>query len=172
MGAKIPSKMNESQTIECISHKLIKIYKTDVGKKFIHHLVNAFSKQHIQVITINTGQSQLLDCITNRILRPIYNSRDEFPKEDIMGDIKAKMVYDIAIGSKISDKILGKCEYDQLMIWINGQLEAGNEEIKKIVDYNSKSFKKKSNKAHNSRKVNKSYKKNKSISKLTNIKKS
>lgn len=149
MSSKIPSKMNESQARECITHKLVKVYATEAGKKFIHHLVNAFSIRNTKIITINESNEPLLDCITNRYLKPVYNSRDEFPKEDLMNDIKSKISYETAMGSKISDRILGKLELDELNIWIKNQLESGNEEIRKIVAYNNYTPKKKLNKHFN-----------------------
>jgi len=135
MNFKTPSKMNDTQAHECILHKLPKLYRSETGKKFINHIVNSFSPGNTLLVLTNDSDTVLTDCITNRILKPVF---DHKPSKDEVQSLKSYVTFDCAVKSKISDKLLGKTEHEYLIEWVKSEIAAGNEEIKKIFEYNSK----------------------------------
>lgn len=142
MVRRNPIKMNESHARECVIGKFKRLYASDMGgKQFMHHLVNAFSERNIRYkFTQNEGE-ELVDCVTNQILSPLY---EVMPKGKLdFSKIKSEVKFDTAIGSKVSDKYLGKVELDELKKWIQDQITAGNKKVIKIVKYNSYSKPKK-----------------------------
>lgn len=153
MVRRNPIKMNESHARECVIGKFKRLYASDMGgKQFMHHLVNAFSERNIRYkFTQNEGE-ELVDCVTNQILSPLY---EVMPKGKLdFSKVKDEVKFDTAIGSKVSDKYLGKVELDELKKWIQDQITAGNEEVIKIVKYNSYS---KPKKLHNTRNRTRSF---------------
>lgn len=142
MVRRNPIKMNESHARECVIGKFKRLYASDMGgKQFMHHLVNAFSERNIRYKFTKDEGEELVDCVTNQILFPLY---EVMPKGKLdFNKIKDDVKFDTAIDSKVSDKYLGKVELDELKKWIQDQITAGNEEVTKIVKYNSYSKPKK-----------------------------
>lgn len=134
-------------------------YKTETGRKFIHHLIDSFIESDI--ILIPYSGKELFDCITKSKLNTVYNK--EFPCED--QDIisllnqskeadkteKVKLLLQasniirerypninlsrVAIRSGRTNKIIGMEEFQALTEFTQDQVNNGNRTIIKMIKY-------------------------------------
>lgn len=154
---------HELETFEAYSKArtaILRLYGTDKGRKFIHHLIYAFTA--VQPDYIYYSKKELFDCITKLSIRSISTRNepledralnDEFkslkstPEDELevkqaefRSHVKDYLVKHpmkrIAFRSKLSNKILGLEEKQALLDFINSQVISNNTTIKKMVNYN------------------------------------
>lgn len=160
MGKKL-MELSQLEAYDGAKNNLEKIYSTEEGKKFVHHLIYAFNSGQNYYVTVS--RRDLIDCVTGSKLDSVFNDdrklNDNFiiakldelkaetsdeNKEKIAKEINdrvTKLVEEIqnksrlAVKSKLSNKIIGVSELQALKDFISDQVKAGNVTIRKMLYY-------------------------------------
>lgn len=136
------------------------MYETEQGKKFIHHLIYAFSSGIVTHIAI--ASKSVFDCISKSKLNTVYGSfkdiknvelkahlktiastKDETEKLEaikameaiLKDDISANPKPRLAMKSTLTNKVLGIDEYQALCDFAKDQCKKGNDTIKSMTKY-------------------------------------
>lgn len=142
---------------------IINLYKTNSGKKFIHHLIYSFSDPNTRLILFT--KKEVYDCLSGSKLNTVYSKRSDITDElslELLNSINRSLsseeisnitkklndrtleiikdnpVERLAIKSIISDKILGLDELQALIDFTRDQYISGDEVIVKMTRYASR----------------------------------
>lgn len=154
--------LNQLDAFTKAKEAIIKLYSDDQGKKFIHHLIYAYSnKNSYCYILLRNGKYPPRDCLTMSNLKTVYSREspmedrsyidkihgldsieDDNERFDAYKSISSELTKDlsparltrVALKSKLTDKILGVDELQALIDFVNEQCES-NEVIRKMVNY-------------------------------------
>lgn len=173
-------KLNQIEAYDIATTKIKELYQTDKGKKFIHHLIYAFTSGENNYVLAST--KKVMDCLSKSLLNTVYSEenkiKDEFilrkidevkstldPKEQvkIMGEINDRVIdligdevlSRIAYSSPLTNKIIGQEELQALVDFIKSEVENGNETITKMVLYSKYKNQPKRKKYHKNKKSDK-----------------
>lgn len=151
--------LDQVEAYRLAKQTLTDLYKTDDGKKFVHHLVYAFNASPLNFILFS--KADLFDCLTKSVVRTVStkdqpvpdNIRDLYSRipntvseEDKsklklelynqVGDyIKLSGISRCALRSDHTNKILGTDEYQALIDFSIDQANSGNMTITKMLRY-------------------------------------
>lgn len=173
-------KLNQIEAYDVASTKIKELYKDDKGKKFIHHLIYAFTSGKNNYVL--ASKKKVIDCLSKSLLDTVYSEEnkidDEFildridkvkntldPKDqerilieindrviELIGD---KVISRIAYSSPLTNKIIGQEELQALVDFIKSEVESGNEIITKMVLYSKYKTQSKHKKYHKNKKSDK-----------------
>lgn len=174
-------KLNQIEAYDLATTKIKELYQTDGGKKFIHHLIYAFTSGENNYVL--ASKRKVVDCLSKSLLDTIYseenNIKDEFilkkidevkntldPKDQLkimveINDRVVELVGDkvlsrIAYSSPLTNKIIGQEELQALVDFVKAEIEGGNEVIAKMMLYSKYKNKPKNKKYHKVKDSNKS----------------
>lgn len=173
-------KLNQIEAYDIATTKIKELYQTDKGKKFIHHLIYAFTSGENNYVLAST--KKVVDCLSKSLLNTVYSEenkiKDEFilrkideakstldPKDQakIMSEINDRVIdligdevlSRVAYSSPLTNKIIGQEELQALVDFIKSEVESGNETITKMVLYSKYKNQPKRKKYHKSKKSDK-----------------
>jgi len=139
---------------------LNEMYETDQGKKFIHHLIYAFSSGVVTHIAI--ASKSVFDCISKSKLNTVYDNYKNIKNADLKvylktiastnnetekleaikamevilkDEIAANPKTRLAMKSTLTNKVLGSDEYQALLDFTADQRKKGNDTIKSMTKY-------------------------------------
>ena len=160
---KGPRKLIELSQIDAYkkaSDNLIEMYKTEVGRKFVHHLIYAFTAEKNTYILFS--RNPLFDCLTKSKLQSVFSEdrpvNDEFINSKLIeyksttDDESKKQISEavnnrvfelinsnpiprLAIRSELTDKVMGSEELQALTDFIKDQIAEGNKVITGMIRY-------------------------------------
>lgn len=173
-------KLNQIEAYDIATTKIKELYQTDKGKKFIHHLIYAFTSGENNYVLAST--KKVVDCLSKSLLNTVYSEenkiKDEFilrkidevkstldPKDQakIMSEINDRVIdligdevlSRVAYSSPLTNKIIGQEELQALVDFIKSEVEDGNETITKMVLYSKYKNQPKRKKYHKGKKSEK-----------------
>lgn len=176
--------LSQLEAYELARFNLNSLYETEEGKKFIHHLIYAFSSNKNTYVLFS--KSQLFDCLTKGELLPAYDQNrpvtddhlkellleykdeatSELRKTELSQEVNEyviKLVSEnplprMAVRSELTNKVLGQEELQALRDFVKDQIKANNKTIKGMMDFamgKPRKKWKKSNKQHYTPKITK-----------------
>lgn len=171
--------LNQIEAYNKATKELNELYKTENGKKFIHHLIYAFKSGNLYHIIYT--KKIIFDCITRSKLNPIFIDRKDIPDdirllnsnlvgiEDEEGRksillnietlakeyIKSNQIKRLAIKSDLTNKILGSDELTALDDFIKDRKDKNDETIIKMIKFINYNKNHGLNKDNHQRKVDK-----------------
>lgn len=153
--------LSQLEAYELARLNLVSLYETEEGKKFIHHLIYAFSSNKNTYVLFS--KNQLFDCLTKSALLPVYDRNrpveDEHLKElllefkdaatsearktELSNEINAYVIELVsanpmprmAVRSELTNKVLGQEELQALRDFVKDQIQAKNKLIKGMMDF-------------------------------------
>jgi hypothetical protein len=152
--------LSDIQAYSATRNSIIQLYGTDKGRKFIHHLVYAFTAAKPEYIYYS--KKVLYDCISKSELKSLSTKSDPLDCRDLnleFKELKSKTAEDrnaaveafqdhikeylkknpikrLALRSPLSNKILGVEEFQALKDFVDTQVRSNNGTIKRMVNYN------------------------------------
>lgn len=155
-------KYDSLEAYEKASAELTKLYSSEQGKKFVHHLITSFLTE--KVVYLLYSGSEIKDCLTHSRLNTLFNRTHPLTDPEILellskinADSTVDEKYDIyekvqddleakgykmnfprlAIRTRHSTKTLGSEELQALKDFSSAQVESGNKLIEGILKYQS-----------------------------------
>jgi hypothetical protein len=152
--------LNQIEAYDKASAVIKELYTTEAGKKFVHHIIYAFTSGENNYVL--ASDKKVIDCLSKSKLRTVYNQEnkltDKFilekidevkgvldPKRQVeimtqINDRVIELVGDtviprVAYTSPLTNKIIGQEELQALVDFIKSEVEAGNVTIIKMVKY-------------------------------------
>lgn len=151
--------LDQVEAYRVAKQTLTDLYKTDDGKKFVHHLVYAFNVSPLNFILFS--KADLFDCLTKSVVRTVStkdqpvpdNIRDLYSRipNSVSDEEKSKLKSELyeqvgeyikfsgisrcALRSDHTNKILGTDEYQALIDFSVDQANSGNLTIAKMLRY-------------------------------------
>lgn len=152
-------KLNQIEAYKLASESLQKMYETEVGKKFVHHLIYAFTAEKNTYVLFS--KSSLFDCLTKSELQSVFcidrpvndefinsklaefkvaNEEDKCKITEEVNNRVLELLNDnpiprLAIRSELTDKIIGSEELQALTDFIKDQIKSGNKVITGMIKY-------------------------------------
>lgn len=154
-------KLSQLEAYEIAKANLQELYQTDDGKKFIHHLIYAFSSGKNTYVLFT--KNQLYDCLTKSLLLPVYDvhrpvdndelnqmlleykdaATSEARKQELSNQVNQFVIKLVdampssrfAVRSELTNKMLGQEELQALKDFVEDQIKSGNKVIKGMMDY-------------------------------------
>lgn len=187
--------LNQLEAYYEASHAIEDTYKTESGKKFIHHLIDSFMERDVAFILFS--KKKIFDCITKSILKTVYSPDHICNNKDVLDTIdkiktvesqdekfnilkkasdlavandKTVDVHRTAMRAKTTNKIIGYEEFQALVDFTQDQVNKGDKTIIRMIRYsklrNSPNFKIDIPKNENKESIKKAKAKAKSASRL------
>lgn len=158
-GTRKLVKLDQLEAYQLASKNLKEMYETEVGKKFVHHLIYAFTAEKNSYILFS--KNPLFDCLTKSKLETVYSPKNPVKDDQInewLIDYKAATDEDkvaisnkindrvilllennptprLAVRSELTDKIIGTEELQALTDFMQSEIKSGNKVIYKMIYY-------------------------------------
>lgn len=151
-----PIELNQVDAYKAAMSELNKLYETEKGKHFVHHLIYSFNASPVYFVALNR-HSILKDCLTTSAIKPVFTNVSEMPDDihDLLDEVrnqvevnqdlinkfndavssyvKTNSLTRIAMTCKGTDKYIGIDEYQALCDFITEQSKS-NESIRSMMN--------------------------------------